>query len=170
MIARWKKREGHISLREKLEQNQRAICFYQGVPYVENDLQKALPPKRDRIRRPVDDKPVVYEKDVQKAILEALALRKDVVFAGRFNRGQSVAQSNSGHIRYTQFNTVKGFPDIHGLLLGGRAFYIEVKRPGGGRESEDQRRFLDKALGGGALAGVARSVEEAMQILPPFRP
>lgn len=48
----------HLSLRERLEQNQRAICFQAGVPYSENDLQKALPPKRERVRRPVDGQPV----------------------------------------------------------------------------------------------------------------
>lgn len=148
--------------------NKAALDFYAdmaGRPRME----MVIPPKRDRIRRPVDDKPVVYEKDIQKAILDALKLRQDVVFVGRFNRGQAVATDGYGNTRYTNFNTVKGFPDIHGLLLGGRAFYIEVKRPDAGRESEDQRAFLDKVLGGGAFAGVARSVEEAMQILPPFR-
>lgn len=52
------KRRERITLREQLERNQRAICFQAGVPYYENDLQKALPPKRDRVRRPVDDQPV----------------------------------------------------------------------------------------------------------------
>ena len=160
---------GRRTVRDSLLASKQSLDFYAdmaGRPRMEI----VIPPKQERIRRPVDGKPVVYEKDIQKAILDALALRSDVVFVGRFNRGQAVATDGYGNTRYTNFNTVKGFPDIHGLLLGGRAFYIEVKRPGAGRESDDQRKFLDKALGGGALAGVARSVEEALQILPPFRP
>lgn len=127
-----------------------------------------LPPLRHRVKRPVDQQPVApLEKDIQRTILDALALRKDVVFVGRFNRGQAVATNNYGEQRYTPFNSVPGFPDIHGLLLGGRAFYIEVKRPPPHYEkpSEKQQRFLDEARVGGAAAGVATSVEEAMAIL-----
>lgn len=160
-------KRGRKSVREEIEAHNLTHRFYAGAVGVEPMVQIHLAPKRDRIRRPVDGAPVVYEKDIQKSILEALRLRRDIVFVGRFNRGQAVATDGYGNTRYTNFNTVKGFPDIHGLLVGGRAFYIEVKRPGGGRESDDQRAFLDKALGGGAYAGIARSVEEAMQILPP---
>lgn len=165
------KREGRISLREAQEISHRLQSFTAAAYGKEGPAPLApLPPKRDKVRRPVDGQPVVpYEKEIQTAILQALKLRKDVIFAGRFNRGTAVDRDQWGHTRYTQFNTVKGFPDIHGLLVGGRAFYIEVKRPGSGRESTDQRAFLDKVLGAGALAGVAHSVEEAMQILPPFR-
>jgi len=165
----YRKTRSRPSFRETIEKHNASDRYYAAAFGKEPAFQCVLPPKRDRIRRPVDGKPVIYEKDIQKAILQALALRKDVVFVGRFNRGQAVATDGYGNTRYTNFNTVRGFPDIHGLLLGGRAFYLEVKRPGSGRVSDDQRAFLDKALGGGAFAGVATSVEEAMQILPPFR-
>jgi hypothetical protein len=117
----------------------------------------------------VDGQPVVpLEKEIQSAILKAISFRRDVVFVGRFNRGQAVATDGYGKTRYTPFNSVKGFPDIHGLLLGGKAFYIEVKRPPPNYEkpSEDQQRFLDEAKNAGAYAGVAVSVEEAMALLP----
>lgn len=157
---------GRISRREEIEQFNALDRFYAAAAGKAPQCQQELPSKRNKITRPVDGKPVVYEKDIQKAILQAIQLRPDVVFVGRFNRGQAVATDGYGNTRYTNFNTVKGFPDLHGLLRGGRAFYIEVKRPDG-RTSPDQRLFLDKALGGGAYAGVATSVEEALQILPP---
>lgn len=136
----------------------------------ESYLEKALvqEPKRREIRRPVDGERVVpLEKEIQTAILEAIELRKDVVFVGRFNRGQAVATDSHGNTRYTPFNSVPGFPDIHGLLVGGRAFYIEVKRPPPcyKKPDEAQQKFLDEARVGGACAGVATSVEEAIALL-----
>lgn len=128
-----------------------------------------LAPKRERIRRPVDDRPAApLEKEIQTAIIEAIELRRDVVFVGRFNRGQAVATDGYGNTRYTPFNSVPGFPDIHGLLVGGRAFYIEVKRPPPHYRKPDevQQRFLDEAIVGGACAGVACSVDEALALLP----
>jgi hypothetical protein len=139
-----------------------AALRFLGVP-LQNEIKPA------RVRRPVDGKPSApLEKEIQTAILEAIALRRDVVFVGRFNRGQAVAQNGDGSTRYTPFNTVPGFPDIHGLLVGGKAFYIEVKRPAPNYEppSKVQQSFLDEARVGGAHAGVATSVEEALALLP----
>ncbi len=137
--------------------------------FPENNLPELPKP---RIRRPVDgqrtDRDLVpLEKEIQRAILDDLALDKRVVFVGRFNRGQAVAVGANGRTRYTAFNSVKGFPDIHGLLIGGRAFYIEVKRPQPCYEkpSEEQQQFLDAARVGGACAGIAVSVEEARAII-----
>lgn len=152
---------GRLSDRQKKIQVNAALSFY-GVP-LQNEIKPA------RVRRPVDGKPAApLEKEIQTAILEAIALRRDVVFVGRFNRGQAVATNGDGSVRYTPFNTVPGFPDIHGLLLGGRAFYLEVKRPPPNYEppSKAQQSFLDEARNAGACAGVACSVEEALGLLP----
>ena len=59
---------------------------------------------------------------------------------------------------------VRGLPDILGVLPGGRALCIEVKRPGG-RLSEHQERFLAAARRQGALAFVARSLTDAIEAL-----
>ncbi len=162
----YKARRGRISRREMAEKINAANRFYAAAA---DKIVAPLPPKRERVRRPVDGQPAApLEKEIQTAILEAIALRRDVVFVGRFNRGQAVATNNAGDVRYTPFNNVPGFPDIHGLLVGGRAFYIEVKRPPPNykRPEPDQQRFLDEARVGGACAGVACSVEEAMALLP----
>lgn len=166
---------GRLSRRDQIRQNNATVRFYVGasekpdaVERAERELITPLPPKRQRVVRPYDGQPVVpLEKEIQTTIIEALELRKDVVFVGRFNRGQAVATYN-GETRYTPFNSVPGFPDIHGLLVGGRAFYIEVKRPPPHYRKPDdvQQRFLDEARVGGACAGVACSVEEALALLP----
>lgn len=158
---------GRTSRRDLILRNNATDRFYAGAAGVDPKFQQTVPPLRQRLKRPVDGQPVVpLEKDIQKTIIAALELRKDVVFVGRFNRGQAVATYN-GETRYTPFNSVKGFPDIHGLLVGGRAFYIEVKRPPPHYEKpdDDQQEFLDAARVGGACAGVATSVEEAEAIL-----
>lgn len=154
---------GRLSEADKKRRINAAFDWY-GIPQFKSPVSE----RQARIKRPVDGRPIApLEKDIQKTILAALALRRDVVFVGRFNRGQAVATDGRGETRYTPFNSVPGFPDIHGLLVGGRAFYIEVKRPHPNYEkpSDVQQRFLDEARAGGAAAGVAVSVEEAEAIL-----
>jgi hypothetical protein len=59
----------------------------------------------------------------------------------------------------------KGLPDICGILqrtdgtYQGRAFFIEVKRPGG-KLRPDQAAFMDQANELGALAFMATSLDE----------
>lgn len=57
-----------------------------------------------------------------------------------------------------------GEADIWGHRISdGRAFYIEVKLPGEGVRP-DQKKFLEAMRNTGAIAGVAHSVEEALEI------
>lgn len=177
MSARYdnKFKRGRPSRREQIATHNAWHRFYArasekpSAADAERELVVPLPPKRERVKRPYDGQPAVpLEKEIQTAILEAIHLRRDVVFVGRFNRGQAVETGGDGRVRYTPFNTVPGFPDIHGLLVGGRAFYIEVKRPPPNYRKPDdaQQKFLDEARVGGACAGVACSVEEAIALLP----
>lgn len=57
-----------------------------------------------------------------------------------------------------------GEADIDGHRPDGRAFYIEVKLPGQSPR-QNQRDFLAAMGASGALAGVAHSAEEAMEIV-----
>lgn len=60
---------------------------------------------------------------------------------------------------------IPGQSDLCGHRPGdGRAFYIEVKKPGE-KPRENQSRFLQTMRDSGALAGVAHSVEEAVGIV-----
>ena len=71
---------------------------------------------------------------------------------------------------YTKYGGVvnigsHGEADIWGHRISdGKALYIEVKLPGE-HPREDQRKFLEAMSATGALAGVAHSVEEALNIV-----
>lgn len=58
----------------------------------------------------------------------------------------------------------RGFSDLFGVSSDGRAFFIEVKAPGG-RTSHDQACFIEVVREWGALGGIAHSPEQALQIL-----
>ena len=58
-----------------------------------------------------------------------------------------------------------GFSDIFGMVKGtGQFVAIEVKRPGQ-KPTKLQEHFINTIRASGGLAGVARSVEEAISIL-----
>ena len=68
------------------------------------------------------------------------------------------------HLRRVQ-GLPKGHSDLAGVRIGdGRAVYIEVKTPTG-KVRPDQENFLRRMREYGALAGVARSVEDARRII-----
>ena len=57
----------------------------------------------------------------------------------------------------------KGFADVMAILPGGRAAFIECKVEKG-KPSPEQTQFINRMQELGALAGVARSVPEALAI------
>lgn len=58
-----------------------------------------------------------------------------------------------------------GFSDLFGHRAGdARAFYVEVKKPGG-RVSKEQVAFIAAMQRRGAIAGIARSVDEAIALV-----
>jgi len=79
----------------------------------------------------------------------------------------AVYRCNSGSVPLAngkRFNGMpRGFADIMVILPGGRAAFIECKDEKG-IISPEQERFIERMQKMGALAGVARSVEEAAQI------
>lgn len=67
--------------------------------------------------------------------------------------------------RYISTGVPAGFSDIFGYRRkDGKAFFIEVKTETG-RATERQEKFIKKMIQNGALAGIARSVEEARRIV-----
>jgi hypothetical protein len=158
-MSRWKRglRREHpgVTTRRNRATMQALISDPEQRARFEADFPESALPALPKKRGPIGQSGKLLERDVQKAILELLAVHPRVVFAGRFNRG-SYADAE----RYVRFNTVRGFPDIHGLLKGGRALYIEVKRDAKSPISSDQADFLETAANGGALAIVAYSVEQ----------
>lgn len=84
-------------------------------------------------------------------------------------RGYPVFRANVGKVRtadgrYFDTGMPKGFPDLFGFRPDGRIFFIEVKNEVG-RLRPEQKIFIEQMKKRGALAGVARSVEDAMEIV-----
>ena len=94
------------------------------------------------------------ERDIQRAILQYLKLRK--IFAWR-NQTTGIYDQKRKTFRANQ--TMKGVPDILGILPGGRFLGIEVKRPGG-KLSPEQEQFKIDAIGTGAFYVKATCIED----------
>ena len=81
-----------------------------------------------------------------------------------------VFRVNVGKVRMSDgrfFDTglPKGHPDLYGFRKSdGRLFYVEVKNEKG-RLRKDQRNFLETAASYGIISGVARSDDEAVNIV-----
>ncbi|MES1052665.1 VRR-NUC domain-containing protein [Bacillus thuringiensis] len=98
------------------------------------------------------------EIDVQNSIRIAL------------NPHAIVFRANVGTFRTTDGRMVatglpKGFSDLFGFRKSdGKMFFIEVKNEKG-RLRVDQKHFIETMRDKGAIAGVVRSVEEAIQLI-----
>ena len=67
------------------------------------------------------------ESQLQKAILDGLSVHPEVAFAVRTNAGM-IQSTYKGKQRMIKLLPT-GYPDITGMLKGGRAFFMEVKTP-----------------------------------------
>lgn len=109
------------------------------------------------------------EHELQNRIRVALSAR-GLVFrtnAGAFWQGRRVWSRELGQPVLADLQRIEGlpegFPDL--LYLDGRGCaFIEVKAAKG-RLREEQKNFLDRVRAMGLRAGVARSVEDAIQII-----
>ena len=99
------------------------------------------------------------EQQVLNAILARLARHPNVVFVHRMNSG-ATKTATGGFIRFG----FTGCPDIVAGLKDGRTAWIEVKRPSG-RVSDAQAAFIEECRAHGIPAGIARSQEDAVQIV-----
>lgn len=99
----------------------------------------------------------IKEKEIQNQIREILSYSCMVFRAnvGTFKRGN----------RYVSTGLPKGFPDLFGFRKSdGKFFCIEVKSVVGKR-SEAQLEFANKMKDYDILYGVARNVNEALEIV-----
>ena len=85
-------------------------------------------------------------------------------------RGCKTFRSQVG-LFYTQYGDkiyigVKGQSDLHGHRKDGKAYYIESKTPVG-KARDEQLKFIAAMKESGALAGFARSVDDALRIVFP---
>ena len=97
------------------------------------------------------------------------SLIQNQIRVGLSKAGHTVFRANVGKVRmadgrYFDTGLPKGFPDLFGFRPDGRIFFIEVKNKTGKLRPE-QEKFIEQMQKRGALAGVARSVADAMEIV-----
>lgn len=98
------------------------------------------------------------EQDIQNKIRAALSPYA-VVFRA------NVGKVRTADGRYFDTGLPKGYSDLHGFRKSdGRMFFIEVKTPTG-RLRPEQEKFIKTVKKNGAIAGVARSVDDAIKII-----
>lgn len=98
------------------------------------------------------------EQEVQNEIRVALTQAGYIVFR------TNVGKVKTADGRWFDTGLPKGHPDLYGFRPDGKIFYIEVKKENG-RVRPEQQRFIDIVKSRGAIAGVARNVEEALKII-----
>lgn len=111
------------------------------------------------------------ETAIQRRIMLALASAGCTVWrnetAGAWmgkqihRQGGQVTLTNA---RMMTFGLCVGSADVIGIAPGGRFLAVEVKTPKG-RPTKEQLRFIDAVKNAGGIAGIARSVEEALELI-----
>ena len=111
------------------------------------------------------------ETRIQRAIMLALSEMNCLVFRNETSgawvgkvahrTGQQVTLTDA---RMIKFGLTVGSSDLIGLTAQGRFFAIEVKTPKG-KPTKEQLNFIEQVRNSGGLAGVARSVQEARDII-----
>ena len=97
------------------------------------------------------------------------SLIQNQIRVGLSKAGHTVFRVNVGKVkmqngRWFETGVPKGFSDLFGFRPDGQIFFIEVKNETGELRPE-QKIFIEQMRKRGALAGVARSVEDAMEIV-----
>jgi len=96
------------------------------------------------------------------SILDALGFCREVAWAERMNSGAYVIGEGIDR-RYVRYG-FPGCPDILGQMADGRLLAIEAKRPSG-ILTPAQAAVLDRISSAGGVAGVCRSVDEAVALV-----
>ncbi len=103
------------------------------------------------------------EAQIQDAILRYLAVERRVLWAARMNSGKGKLLRPDGTQTWISFGFT-GCPDIMGQLRDGRYLAIECKRAGG-RVRPEQRAHITQAADHGAVAIIARSLEDVQKAM-----
>ena len=153
---------GRRTLREQMLRNQQTEALYaalSGRPA--RELPIPPEPKKRAPRKPSTEP---SESELLKAILQLLRRHPKVALCWRQNSGTFAERNRDGTTRYIRANTQRGMSDIMGALMDGRTLAIEVKSRTG-RMRPGQEEFLATIRQAGGVAGVCRSVEDAVALL-----
>ncbi len=95
-------------------------------------------------------------------IMREIQLAATKLGARLFRNNVGMATTNTGSV--IRFGLAIGSPDLIGWTKLGRFLAVEVKTSSG-RLTKHQRQFLDAIIAAGGIAGVARSVGDAVEII-----
>jgi hypothetical protein len=127
--------------------------------------RRELPiPAEPKKRAPAKPSGEPSEAEILRAIIQLLHRHPRVAQCWRQNSGTFQERNRDGSTRYIRANTAKGMSDIMGVLKDGRTLAIEVKSRTG-RMRPGQEEFLQTIRSAGGVAGVCRSVEDAVRLL-----
>ena len=153
---------GRRTLREQMLRNQATEALYaalSGRPARE----LPIPPEPTK-RGPRKPSTEPSEAEILRAIIQLLYRHPRVAKVWRQNSGTFQERNRDGTVRYIRANTARGMSDIMGVLRDGRTLAIEVKSRTG-RMRPGQEEFLASIRAAGGVAGVCRSVEDAVALL-----
>lgn len=98
------------------------------------------------------------EQDIQNQIRMALS---PIAVVFRVNTG--TVKTIDG--RYFKTGVPRGYSDLSGFRKSdGKMFFLEIKTPTG-RASKDQLHFLEQMSQYPVITGIARSAEEALELI-----
>ena len=157
---------GRRTLREQMLRNQQTEALYaalSGRPA--RELPIPPEPKRRPKREPSPaEQRQPSEAEILRAIMALLKRHPRVAQVWRQNSGTFAERNRDGSMRYVRANTARGMSDIMGVLRDGRTLAIEVKSRTG-RMRPGQEEVLASIRAAGGVAGVCRSVEDAVALL-----
>ena len=157
---------GRRTLREQMLRNQQTEALYaalSGKPA--RELPIPPEPKKRPKREPAPaEQRQPSEAEILRAIMSLLKRHPRVAQCWRQNSGTFAERNRDGSMRYVRANTARGMSDIMGVLRDGRTLAIEVKSRTG-RMRPGQEEFLASIRAAGGVAGVCRSVEDAVRLL-----
>jgi hypothetical protein len=157
---------GRKTLREVMTDHQRTedtLAALWGKPRRELPIP-AEPKKRAKREPAAEEKREPSEAEILRAIIPLLHRHPRVAQAWRQNSGTFQERNRDGSTRYIRANTARGMSDIMGVLRDGRTLAIEVKSRTG-RMRPGQEEFLQTIRQAGGVAGVCRSVDDAVRLL-----
>jgi len=153
---------GRRTLREQMLRNQQTEALYAALS---GKPARELPIPPEPVKRgPRKPSAEPSEAEILRAILAMLRRHPKVALCWRQNSGTFQERNRDGTTRYIRANTQRGMSDIMGALMDGRTLAIEVKSRTG-RMRPGQEEFLQTIRQAGGVAGVCRSVEDAIALL-----
>lgn len=103
------------------------------------------------------------EAEIQRAIIQTLEIMGYMVIRVNSSTTQTEHGTRLSAYRVTNINATSGHADLV-VYKSGRAWFLEVKRPNG-RQSENQKRFMECCTRYGMAYGIATCPDDAIRIV-----